>query len=225
MRKTLKKIAASIFSIVATSVIAVSAGSTALALDPSETIAWNKKLINGTSTYYWIDSGCDYTVSIPNAVSGFVNPSGFWNPLSLYQTTVQSSSLIDFYQVNSNTAGWANVLAATYTYRKDSGGNYYAMPSSEKNTYDWVYCDIKINDFYMCTSYYNNNYASLSSSITGGSVNAFRRKIIMHELGHVYGCKDLYNSGNTDSLMYAYGNIGTGIDMTADVDAVLDAKY
>ena len=225
MRKILKKVSVSILSIVITYAIAVSAGTAALALDPSETIAWNKKLINGTSTYYWIDSGCDYTLSIPNAVNGFINPSGFWNPLSLYQTTVKSSSLIDFYQVNSNTSFWANTFAVTYTYRKNSNGNYYSMPNYELNIYDWVYCDIIINDFYMCTSFYDNNLASLSSSITGGSVNAFRRKIIMHEMGHVYGCKDLYNSGNTDSLMYAYGNLGTGINMTSDVDAVLDAKY
>lgn len=47
----------------------------------------------------------------------------------------------------------------------------------------------------------------------------------MHEMGHVYGCRDLYKSGNADSLMYAYGNSGTGISITSDVDAVLDSKY
>lgn len=132
MSKLIKKTVMSFLSCVTVSAFACSVTQTAMALDSSETIAWNKKLINGTSTYYWIDSGCDYTSSIPAAVSGFINPPGFQNPLYLYQTTVKSSSLIDFYQVNSNTGSWNGVLAATYTYRKNSSGNYYQMNSSEK---------------------------------------------------------------------------------------------
>lgn len=195
------------------------------ALDSTEQIAWNKRLIDGTTRNYWIDSSCEYTSSIPAAVSGFTNPSGMWNPLTLYRTTVKSYSVIDFYQVRSATDEYKGVLAKTRSFRKTSSGNYYHMDASEKDTYDWNYCEITINDYYLCDSFYNSTIASLPSSVTGGSANNFRRKVIMHELGHVYGCKDLKKSSNKDSLMYENGVVGTGTSMTSDVNNVLNDKY
>lgn len=50
-------------------------------------------------------------------------------------------------------------------------------------------------------------------------------EIIMHEIAHAFGCKDLYNNSNKDSLMYAYGDGGTGINVTSDANKIFNDKY
>ncbi|RSD21090.1 hypothetical protein [Mesobacillus subterraneus] len=169
----------------------------------AEDIDWNKRLTSGTNIAYWIDSGCEYTVSIPNAVNKLMNPSGMTNPLIISKTTVKSSSKMDFYQNYVNNG----IYASTSVFRKNSSGVYYQMPVSEKDTYDWVYGEIKINDYKM-----------------GQLTSTPREKVIIHEMLHVYGLKDLYLYENRSSIMYGYSD-GTATTLTSDANNVLKAKY
>lgn len=169
----------------------------------AEDIDWNNKLTVGKDIAYWIDSGCEYTVSIPSGANKLMNPTGMTNPLIISRTTVKSSSKIDFYQkyINDGT------VASTSVFRKNSSGVYYAMPISEKEIYDWVYGEIRLNDYYM-----------------SGYTNAKRDKVVIHEMLHVYGLKDLYQSSNSGSIMYSDMS-GTAMALTSDANAVLKAKY
>jgi hypothetical protein len=169
----------------------------------AEDIDWNNKLTQGANIAYWIDSSCEYTVSIPSAANKLMNPIGMTNPLVISKTTVKSSSKIDFYQKYANDG----YVASTSVFRKNSSGVYYQMPVSEKEIYDWVYGEIRLNDYYM-----------------GSYTNANREKTIIHEMLHVYGLKDLYDSSNSWSIMYGYSS-GTATALTSDANAVLNAKY
>lgn len=195
------------------------------ALDSSESIAWNKKLSNGTTFNYWIDSNCEYTSSIPSAANGLMYPNGLYNPISMYQTNIKSNSIMDFYQISSCSGFWENTAGATSTFRKNSSGQYYQMSNIEKDCYDWIYAEITINDYYLCTSVFNSYFAPYGDNITGGNVNTFRKKIIIHEMCHALGCKDLKYEGNKDSIMYYIGTAGTGLSLTTDANQVLINKY
>jgi len=173
----------------------------------TEDIDWNNKMTNGKTICYYISTSCEYTVTIPNAVNKLVYPLGMWNPLMLYRTTIQSDSKLDFYQYYSNN----NIVATTTCFRKNSSGDYYAMPTYQKDLYDWVYANININDYYMGSS--------------GGFTATEKERTVIHEMLHAYGLKDLYNSSNSGSIMYGYfdGNNATGL--TSDANDVLIAKY
>lgn len=41
-----------------------------------------------------------------------------------------------------------------------------------------------------------------------------KNQIAMHEWGHTFGLKDLYDDSNSDKAMYGYGNIMTAISVT-----------
>ena len=148
-------------------------------------IAWDRSLTSGKDIAYYIASGCEYTVSIPQAVQLLVTPSGMWNPLSLSKTTVQSHSKMDFFQIYNN-AEYFNTSARTIIYRKTDSG-YVSLKVqggfTGPDTYDWIYGDIQLNDFVM------SQYSSTDRNLT-----------ILHEMLHVYGLRDLY--GNNSRILF-----------------------
>ncbi len=165
-------------------------------------ISYNNKMTVGTSINYWISTGNEYTNSIPSAVNKLMYPpsSVGTNDLVLKQTTNNQSSKLDFYETyQANT-----VNAYTKSYRKNSSGNYYNMATSEKDKYDWVYSEIYINDY---------NMSKYSSDQRSG--------IILHEMLHAYGLKDV---NNKNSIMYCYSP-GNPTTMTKDAKNVINQKY
>jgi len=200
-----------VLSIVIAVLIVCAAAVPAFALNPSEGIAWKKKLTTGSmgpgKIHYWISSGCEYTTSIPAAASAMTASN---NPVQLSYTSVNSYSKMDFYQIREKN----EPTAYTWKYRVNPSGSppHLKMNSSECDTYDWVYGTITINDYIM-----------------DGYTNAKRKIVIMHEMGHVYGCKDLTlpgtgSVGNQDSLMF-WRDDRTATGVTSDVNTVLNSKY
>lgn len=164
-------------------------------------IDWNNKLINGRNIAYMIRPGVEYTKSIPNAVNKLMYPSGMSNNLVLNPTTSYMTSKLDFYQTYSANG----INASAYVYRKDSYGNYYNS-TEQKDSLDWVYGEVKINDYYMAN--FSANYPATCEAI------------IVHEMLHVYGLKDISNSS---SIMYGYTPLAKGV--TSDANNVLNNKY
>jgi hypothetical protein len=164
---------------------------------------YNNKLYLGKEINYLIDSDNEYTVSIPNAVQKLTYPSSGSNPLILSKTTNYMSSKMDFYQYTD--ADYINGL--TRVFRKNSSGQYYLMTVSEKDKYDWRYGEVFLNDYYL---------KNMSS--------ADREEVIIHEMLHVYGLKDLYDYENKWSIMY-YNDATTATGVTNDANYVLNAKY
>ena len=170
-----------------------------------ERIDWLKKMATGQNIGYWIAPGNEYTTSIPNAVQKIMYPSGMSNPMVLWKTTVNSNSNMDFYQYYSSSS--TEPVAKTTSHRKNASGNYYAMPVSEKDTYNWVYAEVRLNDYHM-----------------DGLTNTKREAVIVHEMLHGYGLRDLYNNANRASIMF--GSIsGTATGLTSDANSILNAKY
>ncbi|MHC1684095.1 MAG: hypothetical protein AB6733_14265 [Clostridiaceae bacterium] len=165
-------------------------------------IDWNNKLTQGTNISYKIFSDCEYTSSIPNAVSKLQSPSGMRNPLTISSTSTSSASKMDFHQKSVADGTYAT----TYSYRKNSSGVYYCMPNYEKDSYDWVYGEVYLNDKYM--------------SDAAGCSTTTRQGIIIHEMLHVYGCKDI---SNVNSIMNSYPANAT--TLTTDANNVLNNKY
>ncbi|MEU2205643.1 hypothetical protein AB0P19_14995 [Microbacterium oleivorans] len=153
----------------------------------------------------WIAPGNEYTTSIPNAVQKIMYPSGMSNPMVLWKTTVNSNSNMDFYQYYSSSS--TEPVAKTTSHRKNANGNNYAMPVSEKDTYNWVYAEVRLNDYHM-----------------DGLTNTKREAVIVHEMLPGYGLRDLYNNANQASIMF--GSIsGTATRLTSDANSMLNAKY
>ncbi|MBC2580151.1 hypothetical protein [Clostridium sp. DJ247] len=180
-------------------VLSVASGTSTVKATTNTDIDWNNKLTNGQDIYYWITDSNPYIDSTNTAKNKLRYPSGMWNPMVLNRTTVKSSSKMDIYQYD--TADLSNAYATVF--RKNSSGVYYAMPISEKDSYDWVYGEIFLNIRYM------QNY----------DVD-LRSTIILHEMLHVYGCKDIANS---NSIMYWL--TPTVRALTSDANTVLNNKY
>ena len=161
-------------------------------------IDFNNKLSQGKDIAYYVVSGNQYTVSIPQAVSKLRYPSGMWNPIVLTKTTVQSQSKMDLYQY-SKTDG---KNAYTQVWQKNSSGSAYNA-TSYMESQDWLYGKIYINDNYM------DDYD-----------NDLRSTVILHEMLHVYGCKDINSSS---SVMY--GATPHVRVLTSDANQVLVNKY
>lgn len=161
-------------------------------------IDFNNCLTQGKDIAYYIVSGNQYTASIPQAVSKLRYPTGMWNPIVLTPTTVQVQSKMDLYQYSKSDG--AN--AKTSVWRKDASGSYYNS-TTQMDSYDWIFGKIYINDNYM-----------------DGYDNDLRSAIILHEMGHVYGCKDV---ATTSSIMY-YATPYVRV-LTSDVNTVLVNKY
>lgn len=170
-----------------------------------ERVGWYNKMTDGRSIYYWIDPSNEYTVSIPAAVYKLMYPSsGLVNNNVLTMTTDNNQSKMDFYQIYSlNTP----TVASCSSFRKNSNGIYYQMPISEKDSYDWVYAEIKLNDAKLA------EYTATK-----------REKVILHEMLHGFGLKDLYNTINSGSIMYGYVT-GSATELTYESNAVLVTKY
>lgn len=197
MNKSMKKI--SIISlIVVTMFITISFNTNIKAYTTNTDIDFNNKLTQGKDIAYYMVSGNQYTATIPQAVSKLRYPSGMWNPIVLTSTTVQKNSKMDMYQYSENDGN----NAKTSVFRKNTAGVYYNS-TSEMDLNDWVYGKIYINDTYM--SAYDNN---------------LRSTIILHEMLHVYGCKDI---NNTSSIMH-YSTPSVR-NLTSDANAVLVQKY
>lgn len=175
-----------------------------------ERLDWNRKMTEGRSIYYWLAPGNDYTVSIPQAAQKLMYP-GYdqYNPMNLTQTSVQQQAKIEFYRNNNPNLTYT---ASASSWRKNSSGNYYQMPISEKDTYDWVYATIQIVEV---------NMAPLSSDL--------KRTILIHEMLHAYGLRDLSQSNNVNKIMYRYWNHWTNYVILAGVtpesNAILNEKY
>jgi len=133
-------------------------------VNAAERIYWNGRLQNGKDIYYWIDSNCQYTATIPQAVSKLRYPSGMWNPMVLNRTTTKSYSKMDFYQYY-DTSSTAN--AYTQLYKAKTNGNENIAYLSELDSIEWLYGKIYINDYYMDS--YDND---------------LRSTIILHEMCH-----------------------------------------
>ncbi len=80
------------------------------------------------------------------------------------------------------------------------------MPVTEKDYYDWVYGEIYINDF---------NMSRLSTPNP-------RELVIMHEMLHVYGCRDI---NQPSSILHGTSVGWTASNLTADANTVLKNKY
>lgn len=161
-------------------------------------IDFNGKLSQGRDVYYWVSPSNEYISSIPSAVSKLRYPSGMYNPIVLNKTSVQKQSKIDIYQYSSRD----NTNAYQQSFRKNANGQYYNC-TSQMDSYDWVFGKVYINDQYMKN--YNNDLKST---------------IILHEILHNYGCKDIANSS---SIMYfATPNVR---GLTSDANRVLNNKY
>lgn len=161
-------------------------------------IDFNNKLTSGKDIAYYIVPGNEYTASIPKAVSKLRYPSGMWNPIVLTKTTVQKQSKMDIYQYSEYDGN----NAKTSVWRKNDSGTYYNS-TGQMESYDWVFGKI----------YINNNYMS-------GYDNDLRSTIILHEMCHVYGCKDV---GDTSSVMYYMTPYVRAL--TSDANNVLVNKY
>ena len=164
-------------------------------------IYWDGRMYNGKDIYYWIDSDCEYTGSIPQAVSKLRYPPGMWNPMVLNQTTTKSYSKMDFYQYYDSST---NTLAYTERYKAKTNGNENIAYLSELDYIEWIYAKIYINDYHL-----------------DGYTSDLRSTIILHEICHGYGGKDVYD--NPYTIMYGYTPVVTGL--TSDFNDVLVDKY
>lgn len=169
-----------------------------LKVNANTDIDWNNRLIDGKDIAYYIIPGNEYTVSIPQAVKKLINPSGMWNPIKLSATSVQKHSKMDIYEYSEADGRNAN----TSVFIKNSNG-VYENSTARKDSIDWLFGDIHINDNYM-----------------SGYDNDLRSTIILHEMLHVYGCKDIINE---NSIMYKSTPLVRSL--TSDANDVLIAKY
>jgi hypothetical protein len=165
-------------------------------------IIYNNKMTVGRNIYYYIDPSNLYTSSIPNAVNKLMYPVGMNNDLVLSRTYNKQNSKIDFYMKRERNG----VNASASVWKKNSAGEYYAMPVNQKDTYDWVYGEVTLNDYYM------SNYST-----------TIRENIIIHEMLHVYGCKDINKP--TSIMHYTNGWSSTVKGVTSDANNVINTKY
>lgn len=133
------------------------------------TISWNGKLENGVKSMgYYINSNCEYTVSIPKAIENWTYP-GWSNPINMYSVTKANSNM-DFIQVYEPTS---NSNAYTMLFKK---GGVLVKINDLMNGFSWRYGEIRLNEAKMGTRSSEDNVAT-----------------IIHEMGHVFGLRDIKN--------------------------------
>lgn len=177
-----------------------------------ETVEFSRKMLNATNTNYYYFPGFEYTATVPNAVTKLMYSKNYFgdttihNNLYLYETTVHANASIDFKQEYLQNT----VNAKTSFYRKNSSGVYYQMLISELDISDWVYATITINDYNM------NGYQSWK-----------REAVVLHELLHAYGIRDLYNYANRYNIMYGLSYYWEYNNMSYPdvINQVLNSKY
>ncbi|GEM_PF-5084073 len=180
-------------------------------------ISWAKRLTPGQTNHtiaYWFSAGfvttgkVNYRARVTTAIDKLMYPKNYspypniTNPIILWNTTVNSDSKMDFYLNTTSTT--AN--ASTTTWRKNTSGQYYAMPVSELNKYDWVYGEI-----------------TLYHKMLNDRSNTLNEATIIHEMMHVYGAKDIYD--DPLSIMHGYSGTRTVTTLTADANQLLRNKY
>ncbi len=165
-------------------------------------IYWNKKMIDGSSILYWVDSNVSYTTAIRNAEKEIEIPAaGYSNPMKMSKTTTKSSSKIEFWQINNPNI---TAIARSYSYRPNSST---AMVVTDKDKYNWYWCKIELNQARM------KDYTPSK-----------RATIIVHEMLHAFGGKDTYSSDQKSSIMYGTSD-GTATGVTKDANNFLNDKY
>lgn len=174
-----------------------------------EQLDYAKKMSPGQNIGYKIFPGNEYTSTIPGAISMLMYPPGsLSNPLVLWQTTVTANSQMDFYQYNDPGDGRA---AVTSVWFKDSNGNgedYIKMAPIQMDWYNWRYAEVRMND------------AMLDPMSTSK-----RKLVVLHEMLHGYGLRDLVTAANKPRVMYQFMSGWTATGLTAAENAVLVAKY
>lgn len=151
-----------------------------------EQLDFANKMSPGTNIGYKIFAGNEYTSSIPAAVNMLMYPSGLSNPMVLWSTTATANSQMDFYQYSDSLSG---VAAYATVWEKDPNGppsnpGYRKMPTIAMDWRDWRYAEIRLNDAEM---------DSMSATT--------RKKIILHEMLHGYGLRDLVKAANKPRIM------------------------
>ena len=169
------------------------------------------KMTNGKDIYYWIDSSCQYTASIPQAVSKLRYPSGMWNPMVLNKTTTKSYSKMDFYQYydeNSTSPAGTNLYPA-----KINGKEQNPLSKSDANSMDWAYTKIYINDAVIYPQDLNGQCRYDPDLLS---------TIILHVICHAYGGNHVFEPQSC--IMY-YKTDFTIRGLCSDFNDVLVQKY
>lgn len=177
-----------------------------------EKIEWNKKMTSGSSINYYLYAGVEYTNTIPRAVNklmyskDYFGDTTFNNNLYLYETTNYMSSKMDFKQEYVQNT----INAKTSSHRKNSSGVYYAMNVYDKDIYDWVYATVTINDY---------NMAPME--------NWQREAVIVHEMLHGYGMRDLTTYANRFNIMSgsSYYWRHNNLSYPNAINSFLNSKY
>jgi len=167
----------------------------------AERIYWYGKMTSGKDIYYWVDGSNSYGTRINEAKNKLRYPTGMWNPMVLNATKTKSWSKMDLYQYYDSSS---STYAYTERYKPKTNGNENILYLSELDTTDWQYSKIYIN---------HSKISTQSTSV--------QSTIILHEMCHCYGGKDVYDNPNT--IMYGYTPVVTG--MTSDFNAILVSKY
>ncbi len=161
-------------------------------------ITFNAVLSGGVNAMdYWISPSCTFTATIPAAVNAWVWP-GWTNPINLTGQSSNNGSEIDFYEYSS--VDGRNAYAMLYKW----GPEVVTLTQLDTVGFKYDFGRIYINANYMDT--YSSN-----------------RKMVItaHEMGHVFGLKDI---SNTSSLMYYATPISvTGV--TYDANQAVVSKY
>ena len=115
---------------------------------------------------------------------------------------------MDFYQFSTKNPPGYEIAGVAKTIRKNSAGKYLSMQPEERDIYEWMYGEVWINDYYM-----------------DGFSNKERELVIVHEMLHVFGSKDMYKP--TSILHYSMDNIRyNGVNgVTSDANNMLKSKY
>lgn len=172
-------------------------GATSVFATNNTVISNRYRLSGGVSNLkYYIGSNCDYTVSIPRAVRKWMYP-GWYNPISMEKTDYIGLSRIDFFEDNDSTANYY-----AYTRCFEFGG--IQVTPSQKDEKNWDYGEIYLNDPKLTSL--NNNSKVLS--------------VIEHEMGHVFGLRDI---NRPSSLMHFNG--ATFNEVTKDANDAINSKY
>lgn len=179
-------------------------------VNAAETLYYGGKMIAGKDICYWIDPSCQYTVTIPQAVSKLRYPSGLWNPMVLNKTTTKSQSKMDFYQVyESNT----NMVAQTIRYpAKVNGEEQWPLSLDQADYTDWLYTKIQINDTKIYPASLNGKCKYDSDLLS---------TLILHEICHAYGGRHV---NNLDCIMHVDDTL-TVRGLCSDFNAILVQKY
>lgn len=115
-----------------------------------------------------------------------------------WNTAAGSTLLTISSSTHSSTSGYPSKDGKNYVYRIDVGDDYVAQCSYWWNslTGKLIQSDININVYY-----------SFANSAQAGCYDLY--SVFLHETGHTMGLKDLYDSADSDAVMYGYSSTNT----------------